>query len=173
MLGQKGDAADLISDEMRALEGKVLITRTSYPTSASDIRRWAIAIYHPEAPPSQYRRTGAAGGEDPLVAPEDFNPFAWGAPGVTPAPLDVSAGAFERRAGVAPPRVEFMVNGGSVVEYGVPIREGDVITSEYGLKDYTVKQGKRGPLLITQTQNRWTNQRGEVVRTTLQTSVRY
>jgi hypothetical protein len=53
------------------------------------------------------------------------------------------------------------------------MREGDVITTEFSVKGYTVKQGKKGPLLISETQDRWVNQKGEMVRTTLSTLVRY
>jgi hypothetical protein len=167
-------AADtLISPEMRALEGKVLRTRSSYPISASDIRRWALAVYYPEAPPAKYVGAGAAGGEAPLEAPEEFNPFAWATPGAKAGPPDVSAGFLERGAGVEPPPLKFIVNGGSVCEYGAPMREGDVITTEFSIKGYTVKQGKKGPLLISETQDRWTNQRGEMVKTTVMTLVRY
>lgn len=167
------DTSDLISDEMRGLIGRVLRSRTSYPISASDIRKWAIAVYYPEAPPAKFIGAGAAGGEEPLIAPEEFNPFAWATPGAKPAPADVSAGFLEKSAGITPPPLEFMVNGGSVYEYGVPMREGDVITNEYSVTGYTVKQGKRGPLLITESQDRWTNQKGEHVRSTLMTLVRY
>jgi len=163
----------LISDEMRALEGKVLRSRSSYPISASDIRKWAIAVYYPESPPARYVGAGAAGGEAPLVAPEEFNPFAWATPGAKPAPADVSAGFLEKGAGIAPPPLKFIVNGGSISEYGAPMCEGDVITTEFSVKSYTVKQGKRGPLLLTETQDRWTNQKGEVVRTTTMTLIRY
>lgn len=163
----------LISDDMRAIEGRVLRSRTSYPISASDIRKWAIAVYYPEAPPEKFIGSGAAGGEEPLVAPEEFNPFAWATPGARAAPADVSAGFIENGAGITPPPLKFIVNGGSVFEYGVPMREGDVITNEFSVKGYTVKQGKRGPLLVTETQDRWTNQRGEHVRSTLMTLVRY
>ena len=167
-------AADaIISDEMRALTGKVLSSRTSYPISASDIRKWAIAVYHPEPPPSKYIGVGAAGGEAPLEAPQEFSPFAWGTPGAKPKPADVSANFLENAAGIKPPPMKFMVNGGAVVEYGVPMREGDVITAANIHKGYTVKQGKKGPLLITETEDRWTNQKGEVVRKTHQTLVRY
>ena len=41
----------LIADEMRALVGQTMFDITSYPIAASDIRRWAIAIYYPEMPP--------------------------------------------------------------------------------------------------------------------------
>lgn len=166
-------SATLISDEMRAIEGRVLRSRTSYPISASDIRKWAIAAYYPEAPPAKFIGAGAAGGEVPLTAPEEFNPFAWATPGTRPGPADVSAGFLESSAGITPPPLEFIVNGGSVFEYGAPMREGDVISNEFSVKGYTVKQGKRGPLLITETQDRWTNQKGEHVRSILMTLVRY
>jgi hypothetical protein len=167
-------AADtLISDEMRGLEGKVLRSRSSYPISGSDIRRWALAVYYPEAPPSKFIGAGAAGGEAPLTAPEDFNPFSWATPGSKPSPPDVSAGFLEKGAGITPPPLKFIVNGGSVVEYGAPMVEGDVITTSFSIKGYTVKQGKKGPLLISETQDRWTNQKGEMVKTTIMTLVRY
>ena len=165
--------AALISDEMRGIEGRVLRSRTSYPISASDIRKWAIAVYYPETPPAKFIGAGAAGGEEPLGAPEEFNPFAWATPGAKPGPADVSAGFIENGAGISPPPLKFIVNGGSAFEYGVPMREGDVITNEYSVKSYTVKQGKRGPLLMTETQDRWINQNGEHVRSILMTLVRY
>jgi hypothetical protein len=164
---------DLITDEMRGITGKVLRSRKSYPISASDIRKWAIAAYYPESPPEKYIGAGVAGGEAPLVAPEEFSPFAWATPGAKPAPSDIRPGFLERSAGITPPDLQFIVNGGSLYEYGVPMVEGDVITNEYSIKSYTVKQGKRGPLLVTETQDRWTNQKGELVRSTLMTLVRY
>ena len=53
--------------------------RWSPPIRDSDIRRWALAVYWPEAPPARYwdaaaAATTTAGG---IVAPEEFNPFAW------------------------------------------------------------------------------------------------
>jgi hypothetical protein len=166
-------ADELISDEMRGIIGRVLQSRTSYPISASDIRKWAIAVYYPEPPPAKYIGSGAAGGEAPLVAPEEFNPFAWSTPGAKPKPADISPGFVENLAGIKPAPLKFVVNGGSICEYGVPMREGDVITTSYSVKSYTVKQGKRGPLLLTESQDRWTNQKGEMVRTTTMTIVRY
>ena len=46
-------ADSVITDEMRGAIGRVLRQRSSYPISASDIRRWAIAVYYPEPPPAQ------------------------------------------------------------------------------------------------------------------------
>jgi hypothetical protein len=166
-------AEELISDEMRGIVGRVLQSRTSYPISASDIRKWAIAVYYPEPPPAKYIGAGAAGGEALLEAPSEFNPFAWSTPGAKPKPADVSPGFMENLAGIKPPPLKHVVNGGSICEYGVPMREGDVITTNYSVKSYTVKQGKRGPLLIAESQDRWTNQKGETVRTTTMTIVRY
>jgi hypothetical protein len=166
-------AEDLISEDMRGLLGKVQQRRTSYPISASDIRKWAIAVYYPDPAPEACLRIGAAAGEPPLTAPEEFNPFAWAVPGPSQEPAYTGPRYLEERAGIAPPAINFIVNGGTECEYGVPMREGDVITSEFGIKSYAQRQGKRGPLLITETEDRWTNQRGEVVRRTIQTLVRY
>ncbi|HEY3697121.1 FAS1-like dehydratase domain-containing protein [Phenylobacterium sp.] len=166
-------APDLVSEAMRGAIGRVLRTRTSYPISASDIRKWAIAVYFPEPPPAEFMDAGAAGGERPLAAPHEFNPFAWASPGAEPRRAEISAGFLEREAGVEPPDVKFMVNGGMVCEYGVRMTEGDVIGTQFSIRGYAQKQGKRGPLLLTETQDRWTNQRGELVRSTVMTLVRY
>jgi hypothetical protein len=171
-----GEAAldeGLVTDEMRAMIGRVLQSRTSYPISAADIRKWAIAVYYPEEPPAKFLGPGAAGGGEPLIAPEEFNPFAWGGPEGPPKDVVYDAGWLERRAGVTPPDVKVVLNGGSDCEYGAPMREGDVIRAASTLKGYTVKRGKAGPLLITQSQDQWTNQRGEVVKTTVSAILRY
>lgn len=165
--------ASLISDEMRGVLGKTLRRRSSFPISACQIRNWAIAVYFPDAPPERYRGGGAAAGDQPLVAPEEFNPFAWATPGREPRNTEINAGFLERQAGVTPPDVEFILNGGMVCQYGVSMIEGDVVTATLSLKSYAQKQGKRGPLLITETQDRWTNQRGELVRDAVMTLVRY
>src|ERR1700678_1097371 len=53
--------------------------RVSFPISESDIRRWAIAVYYPQVPPrefwdAEFAAQTVAGG---IVAPAEFNPFAW------------------------------------------------------------------------------------------------
>jgi hypothetical protein len=118
-------------------------------------------------------RAAAGRVHGPLVAPHEFNPFAWATPGGGPKNSDISAGFLERQAGVEPPDMKFMVNGGMVSEYGVRMVEGDVISTNFSIKSYSQKQGKRGALLITETQDRWINQRGELVRNTVMTLVRY
>ena len=166
--------AELISEAMLGLIGAVQHRQTSYPISASDIRKWALAVYYPEAPPERYLRVGAMAGEPPLTAPEEFNPFAWATPGPRPE-IDGYGGPkyLEERAGIAPPDINFIVNGGTACEYGVLMREGDVITAETRIKSYSQRQGKQGPLLFTDLEDRWVNQRGEVVKTTVNTLIRY
>jgi len=48
-----------------------------------------------------------------------------------------------------------------------------VITSETRITSYSQKQGSKGPLLFTDVETRWTNQRGEMVKVTVQTGIRY
>lgn len=165
------EAKSNISDEMRAAIGRTLGTRTSYPISASDIRKWAIAVYFPEIPPERY--VGAGGPDAPLTAPHEFNPFAWAAPGRKPKKPDVSAGFLENQLGITPPPLQFIVNGGTVIDYGVPMMEGDVITATNRLDNYFEKTGKRGTLLFSVMKDEWTNQRGEMVKTTTSTVIRY
>jgi hypothetical protein len=166
-------AEDLISDAMRGMVGKVLQTRTSYPVSASDIRKWAIAVYYPKAAPARFMAVGAAAGEAPLVVPEEFNPFGWATREGRAEGGFTGPGYIERMGGVEPPELGFIVNGGSVCDYGARMLEGDVITAQHSVTGYSVKQGKAGRLLLTQMQDRWTNQRRELVRNTVSTLIRY
>ena len=53
--------------------------RVAPPIALADIRKWAIAVYWPENPPplywdEDYAKTTRYSG---IVAPLDFNPFAW------------------------------------------------------------------------------------------------
>src|SRR5205814_10345598 len=62
----------------------------SPPVAASDIRKWAIAVYWPETPPplfwhEEYAKTTPFGG---IIAPHEFNPFAW----PPERPADISQG---------------------------------------------------------------------------------
>ena len=52
--------------------------RLSPPISESDIRKWAIATYWPDKPPSIYWDADYAKGTkyEGIIAPPDFNPFA-------------------------------------------------------------------------------------------------
>lgn len=167
-----------ITAEMAAAVGSETGRRVSFPVSASDIRRWAVAVYWPEEPPrvfwdEAYAKTTRHGG---IVAPEEFNPFAWMVaekddPPVALEPNDTDL--TERRLGIEGPGLKFQLNGGLDVSYGVRIRPGDVITATSRLAEYREREGRLGLMLFTVSEDTWTNQRAEVVKTTRLTGIRY
>ncbi|MDG2111677.1 MAG: MaoC family dehydratase N-terminal domain-containing protein [Actinomycetota bacterium] len=167
----------LISDEMRGAVGTEMGRSTSFPISESDIRKWALAVYYPEPPPplfwdAEYAATTRYGG---IVAPEDFNPFAWLTPhGPRPAGEGMAnTGSQEARLGIAPPPVRFGLNGGTESEFGVRMRPGDEITNVTRLHSYTEREGRLGVMLFTISESTWTNQNDELVKVVRQTSIRY
>jgi N-terminal half of MaoC dehydratase len=169
-----------ITPQMRDIVGLELRRGTSFPITDSDIRRWAIAVYYPEPAPRLFWDADYAAGTSHggIVAPEEFNPFAW----MTqpdpdreersdPAPTRfVSA---EETLGVEPAPVTNLINGGSEVDYGVRMQPGDVITSVTRLAAYSEREGRLGLMLFTTTEDTWTNQRSETVRTSRSTLIRY
>ena len=170
-----------ISDEMRALVGREYgVPQVSLPIEASDIRRWAAAIYWPEAPPrlfwdESYAAGTAHGG---IVAPEEFNPFAWftsDGPNLPPSYEGTVSGAeIEEEFGVAPPQTSYVMNGGLEYEHGVRMRPGDVIRwGRTRLVEYRERETRLGLMLFTVTEMVWTNQDDERVRVTRSTGIRY
>ena len=153
--------------------------RTSPPISTSDIRKWAIATYWPEKPPpiywdEEYAKSTSHGG---IIAPPDFNPFAWpverggmrsgaGSPRPDPAANLTASGGKPRRSTTG-------MNGGQTDTYGVPMRPGDIITSRSRLKDWNEREGRHGLTLYTFTETEWRNQNGDLVRTRISTSIRF
>jgi hypothetical protein len=163
-----------ISPEMTAAVGREFGRRQSFPISESDIRKWAIAVYYPEDPPrmfwdAAYAATTVHGG---IVAPEDFNPFAW----MAAEPPGIRHGGYvgiEANVGVDPPETSFMLNGGLEVTYGVPMHPGDVITAVSTLTGYQEREGRLGLMLFTTQMDRWTNQDDELVKVATMTLIRY
>lgn len=163
----------LITTEMAAAVGSVVDWRVSFPVAASDIRRWAIAVYYPDPPPARF--ISPTEGEE-LIAPEELNPFGWiVAEQMTPVIAQElrDTDKTEKALGIAGPGLRNQINGGSDVIYGAPIRVGDVIRSETRLHEYREKQGRMGAMLITVTRVEWTNQHGERVKLGHDTSIRY
>lgn len=175
-----GDAPDTyVSPEMEAAVGGLLMRQVSYPIAESDIRRWAIAVYYPEEPPrlfwdAEYAKATRHGG---IVAPEEFNAFAWMV--AEPAGLALAGDLrndpdrTEKQLGIAGPGLQFQLNGGIEVSYGVRMRPRDVITAEQRLSGYSERQGRLGLMLFTATETTWTNQRQELVKKTVGTVIRY
>ncbi len=165
----------LITPEMHAAVGRELGRMVSFPVAASDIRRWALAVYHPVAPPERFWGLGSSNTAEAMAAPEDFNPFTWMVaepqghkPGYVPG-----APTVEARLGLAEVETAYMVNGGTEISYGQPIRVGDVITSVTTLSGYTDRLGTLGAMLFTETTATWTNQHHELVKSVTNTVIRY
>lgn len=145
--------------------GKPLPPDTAYAVCENDIRRWAMATYYPaEAPPEFLDEAAARRGPwSGLVAPRDFNPFAW----TRCTPPDTYP--WMRGMGTEPGQRG--LNGGQKNRYFAPIRPGDAITSVVTLVDAFEKQGRLGAMMFLIDEARWTNQRGELVRIGQRTTI--
>lgn len=172
--------SDLVRADMTAIVGRPYGVAVSFPVSASDIRRWALAVYYPEPPPGVYLDP-AAEREGRLVAPLDMNVFAWGAARTEPTGREIEAdpvlemyGAMEHHLGVVPPPLPHGLHGGASVHYsGVRIRPGDVIHTETVIERYLVKQSRVGTMLVTDLATTWTNQADETVKVARMSQIRY
>lgn len=155
----------LVTQDMIDRQGVWGGERTSPPISESDIRKWAIATYWPQRPPPiyfdpEYAKATRYGG---IIAPPDFNPFAW--------PVDrpqrpAGGGQQGGRGGTG-------LNGGQTDTYGVPMRPGDVVRSRTRLRDWNEREGRMGQMLYTFTETEWRNQNDELVRVRVSTGIRY
>jgi acyl dehydratase len=137
----------------------------SLPVDANDIRRWAMAVYYPDAPPADlFDLDAAAGGPwGGLVAPRDFNPFAW--------VREFHPESYPWMRGMGTEPGSRGLNGGQQSRYFAPIRPGDVITCVATLVDAYEKEGRLGTMLFLVDESRWTNQHGELVKLGLRTSI--
>jgi N-terminal half of MaoC dehydratase len=171
----------MITDEMRAIVGVVMEEQTSYPIAASDIRRWALAVYYPGLPPPEFWDeddpvTVARGG---LVAPDEFNPLAWIAKEPKPVsrgagPSVPRVGAFEMKLGVEPPGFRAILQGEIRASYGGALmRPGDVIHAATSITEYFEREGRMGLQLYTTLSEVLTNQDGAWVKTVDTVFVRY
>jgi hypothetical protein len=124
----------------------------SAPICDSDIRRWAIAVYWPEAPPRLYWDEAYARGTrwGGIVAPVEFNPFAWG--------------VREEAERVGPRPRRRRVNGGCRLQFAAIMRPGDRIRRRSRLEDWEIKRSREGEMLLVRFTHEWRNQRDELVR---------
>jgi hypothetical protein len=166
------DSGTLVTQEMIERKGVWGREHSSPPVSESDIRKWAIAVHWPKTPPklfwdAEYARTTRWGG---IIAPPDFNPFAW------PVTVERPARAERPEADVNTPRSgkgRRGMNGGQVDTYGVPMRPGDVITARNRLRDWDERETRLGQTLFTFSETEWRNQNGELVKLRVATGIRY
>lgn len=137
----------------------------SYAIDANDIRRWAQTAWFPDGPAPEFlevdiAKRGPWGG---MVALADFNPFAWNPryrPDIYP---------WMRGMGTEPGTRG--LNGGQRSWYFAPLRLGDVITAHVQLVDAYEKDGRLGTMMFLIDETRFVNQRGELVRIGLRTSI--
>ena len=157
-----------VTDEMRAAQGVWSEARTAPPITETDIRRWAMATHYPETPPriywdAEYAASTRWGG---IVAPPDFNPFAW--------PVERPKGGSPRLAGARPDGKPLTgMNGGQTDTYGAPMRPGDVISARTRLVDWNEREGRLGHTLYVRREIEWRNQDGELVKTRMSIGIRY
>jgi hypothetical protein len=158
----------LVTAELEAQQGVWTDEQISCPVAASDIRRWAIAVYWDETPPRIYWDEGYARSTrwDGIIAPDDFNPFAWAVPMTRPIPGGALPGQEVKKG-------ENILNGGMTDRLGVKIRPGDVIATRSRLTHWEERQGRNGLTLYTYTETEWTNQKGEIVKTRVKTTIRH
>ncbi|HKV22600.1 MAG TPA: MaoC family dehydratase N-terminal domain-containing protein [Mycobacterium sp.] len=140
----------------------------SFPIDRSDIRKWAIATYWPAQPPrlywdEEYARSTRWGG---IIAPDDFNPFAWP---VEPPDTGPARYALPRPGEPG----QRMLNGGVEFVFGVPMRPGDVITSRWRVRDAVERDGRLGRTLRVELERELHNQHGHLVRSRIDTVIRY
>ena len=153
----------LITDSMRRAIGTESVALTTEIEKGA-IHEFAEAIGDPNP---LYRDEVAArhsryGG---IIAPLDFNPFAWPVDREPPP----AGRATAQGAGVGTRGM----NGGQTEEYFSPMRPGDVISSTAGLVDWNERQTRLGLTLFTINETRWTNQNGELVKVKRSTGIRY
>lgn len=156
-----------ITDEMRGLVGRPMRHEVSFPIAASDIRKWAMAIYFPEIPPRHFwdEDYAAATIWRGIVAPEEFNPFAWMAREPGPQRGQTSHGAFEAAFGLEPPPFRAVLQVEKRARYsGARMRPGDVISATHFISEYFEREGRFGLQLYTTITDRYVNQRGEHIR---------
>ena len=157
-----------VTPEMHAAQGRWSDARTAPPITGTDIKRWAMATFYPEKPPrifwdAEYAATTQWGG---IVAPPDFNPFAW--------PLERPKPAAPGLMGARPDgKAMTGMNGGQTDTYGVRMRPGDVVSERRRLVDWWEREGRLGHTLYVRNEIEWRNQDAELVRTRLSIGIRY
>ncbi len=165
MATQSPQAHPAITDEMRARIGVESPPRVSPPVDKSLIRIWAISLAWPEPPDrlywdEEYAKKTRFGG---IIAPPYFNPFAYQ---ITPERVQQMSDSVSAGRGGERERARPGGNAGGEATYtGIPIRPGDVITAVSKVADIYVREGRTGNTLFTVNETRWTNQKGELIRT--------
>ena len=150
----------LITDEIRSWIGKETPPWTIEVTTL-DVKRFAVAtddlnpLYLDEGKASRSRYGG-------LIAP----PLFYMAPLTNPVPeneLRADGLPYEGKFPIPPTPLPRLMDGGTEIEFFVPIRVGDTLTGRCKITDIYQKDGRTGPLIFVMRETSFTNQKGELV----------
>jgi hypothetical protein len=156
MSDQADPSRSVITDEVRAQVG-LESEAYSFDVEAGDILRFALAageVRH-EFTDEVGARATAAGG---IVAPPTY--------------LIVMRILQGNRLRLINP-LPNSVDGGTIWEYGEPIRPGDRLTARARLAEVYEKSGRTGPMLFQVVEIRYLNQFGQWVATQRDTYIRF
>lgn len=148
----------LITEEALAMIGQEgePVTGT---VSEKEIRRFCYAVG--DLNPAYLGEDGAEGSKaGGVVAP----PMFYDIPNVKEYPLDMLREDGLAKGGRSLPlKTTQVMAGGKEVEFFKPMRPGDTITQVGKIVDIYEKEGRSGSLVFTVSENRYTNQDGELV----------
>ena len=170
----ESESETLVTQDMIDRKGVWGREHVSPPVSESDIRKWAIAVYWPQTPPRIYWDVDYAATTrwGTIIAPADFNPFAWPIVEARPESAERQRPKADRDAPRSAKGRRGM-NGGQVDTYGVPMRPGDVITSRSRLRDWDERETRLGLTLFSYSETEWRNQDDALVKVRVATAIRY
>lgn len=152
--------ASLITDELRSWIGHETPPWTIEATQL-DIRRFAVATddINPLYLDETSARSSIHGG---VIAP----PLFYMAPLTNPVPeieLRPDGLPYEGKFPIPPTPLPRLMDGGTEIEFFVPIRAGDTLTGRCKILDIYQKEGRTGPLIFVVRECRYTNQQGELI----------
>ena len=153
-------AQSLITDEIQAWVGREA-TPWTIEVTALDVKRFAVAsddpnpLYYDEAIAKQSRYGS-------LIAP----PLFYMAPLTDPVPeseMRPDGMPYEGRYPIPPTPLPRLMDGGTEIEFFVPVRIGDRLTARSKITDIYQKEGRSGPLIFVVRETTYTNQNDELV----------
>ncbi len=150
----------IVTEQARALIGMETSTRLGEIT-LRELQRYAVAVgdMNPLYFDEEYARASAYGG---IIAPPNFLTAIIGwHPGPTEDKLTPDGRPASREYTLPLKGVSRAMGGGQELEFLLPVRPGDSFTRVTKLVDITEKEGKSGPLVIVEAEQRYVNQRGE------------
>jgi acyl dehydratase len=150
----------LITDEIKSWIGRETPPWTIEVTQR-DVRRFAVATddLNPLYLDEDYAKQSRYGG---LIAP----PLFYMAPLTDPVPeekLRPDGLPYEGKFPIPPTPLPRLMDGGTEIEFFVPIRVGDTLTGRSKITNIYQKEGRTGSLIFVVRETTYTNQRGEVV----------